>query len=357
MTNGLPSRVAVSSWLVVLAACGGTEPAEAPGEGAAVGAVAVETAVLAPSSFTPTVEAVGMVVPRIGRSVTVAVPVAARIARVRVVPGQAVTSGTVLLDLDRTEIDAAVRSAEAAVLAAEAASTRAARLVAAGVLPRRDAEAAEVDLARARGEAATARRTAELAAMRAPMAGIVLRVTAVPGTTADPGMPLVELADPAAVDLAFALAADDAARIRVGQAITLHGAAPADSLGSATVTSIGAAVDSVTRAIEVRAALGRTPRPLRFGEAVTGAVRLGTVTGALVVPLDALVPAGEGFRVFVVDSAQVAHARDVTLGGRTATVALVTAGLAAGERIVTTGAYGLDDGVTVASPRGTATHP
>lgn len=350
-------RTTGAACLVLLAACGGREAAEAPADSSSVGAVAVETMLLAPSAFTPEIEAVGTVVPRLGRATTVSAPTTARIARVLVVAGQAVAAGASLVELDRTEIDAAARSAEAAVLAADAAATRAARLVTAGVLPRRDAEAAAVDLARARGEAATARRIAELATMRAPFAGIVVRVSATPGTTVDPGTPLVELADANAVDLAFALAADDAARLRAGQSVTLHGAAPTDSLGTATITTIGAAVDSVTRAVEVRAAVGHSPRTLRFGETVTGTVRLGTVSSALVVPIAALVPDGEGFRVFVVDSAQVAHARAVVVGGRTALVALVTSGLAAGDRIVTTGAYGLDDGVTVTRPRGAATTP
>ncbi len=68
---------------------------------------------------------------------------------------------------------------------------------------------------------------------------------------------------------------------------------------------------------------------------------------AITVPVAAVVPAGDGFQVFVVDSANIAHAHRVTVGTRTQTSAEITSGLAAGERVVTDGAYGLEDGVKV----------
>ena len=64
---------------------------------------------------------------------------------------------------------------------------------------------------------------------------------------------------------------------------------------------------------------------------------------AVIVPLDALVPSGEGFKVFVVDSASIAHATEVKIGGRSADGAWVTEGVKAGDRVVTKGAYGMDD--------------
>ena len=63
----------------------------------------------------------------------------------------------------------------------------------------------------------------------------------------------------------------------------------------------------------------------------------------MIVPLEALVPTGEGFRVFIVDASNIAHATDVTVGGRSDTSAWITTGVNAGDRVVTKGAYGVDD--------------
>ena len=76
-----------------------------------------------------------------------------------------------------------------------------------------------------------------------------------------------------------------------------------------------------------------------------------THRGAVTVPAEALVPDGEGFKVFVVDSAGVAHARPVTVGARTGALAEILTGVRAGETVVTYGAYGMDDGAKVVTGR------
>jgi membrane fusion protein (multidrug efflux system) len=69
------------------------------------------------------------------------------------------------------------------------------------------------------------------------------------------------------------------------------------------------------------------------------------------VPVEALVPQGDGFQVYVVDSAGIAHARLVSVGTRNEARAEITSGLAAGETVVTTGAYGVTDSVKVRAPQ------
>jgi membrane fusion protein (multidrug efflux system) len=83
---------------------------------------------------------------------------------------------------------------------------------------------------------------------------------------------------------------------------------------------------------------------------VFGQIQVGVHPTSIVVPTAALVPAGNSFRVFVVDQKGIAHARDVTIGGRTEKEAEVLSGLRAGERIVTEGAYGVEDSATIVAP-------
>jgi hypothetical protein len=72
-----------------------------------------------------------------------------------------------------------------------------------------------------------------------------------------------------------------------------------------------------------------------------------TRPAAIVIPAEALVPEGDAFHVFVVDAKGIAHERDVTVGGRSAAGVEITEGLKAGERIVTTGAFGVQDSAKV----------
>src|SRR3989442_1025502 len=90
------------------------------------------------------------------------------------------------------------------------------------------------------------------------------------------------------------------------------------------------------------------PRPPRIGEAVFGRIVTGVHPRAVTVPVEALVPGGgDAFQVFVVDSGGIAHARPVTVGARTESLAEILAGLAAGETVVTAGAYGIQDSAKI----------
>jgi membrane fusion protein (multidrug efflux system) len=122
-------------------------------------------------------------------------------------------------------------------------------------------------------------------------------------------------------------------------------------LGPGAVTSIAAAVDSASRAVAVRARLTRPPRALRIGESVFGRIITGINPHAVTLPVEALVPEGDGYRVFVVDSAGLAHARAVTIGGRTESLVEILSGIAAGETVVTTGAYGVQDSSRIGGAR------
>jgi len=141
----------------------------------------------------------------------------------------------------------------------------------------------------------------------------------------------------------------DAAPVRAGVALTFWAgeAARGDTLGVAAVSGVGATVDSVTRAVEVRARITRSSRPLKLGETVFGRIAVGVHAHAVTVPIEALVPEGDGFKVFVVDRAGIAHARSVTVGARTETAAEIASGLAGGETVVTYGAFGVEDSARI----------
>ena len=311
--------------------------------------VGARTAVAAVQPFALTVTALGAIAPRPGSYAAMSAPAPTRVARIFVAAGQAVVKGQALIEFERAPFDAAARSAEAAVAAAQAGNDRAARLAQAGILPRKDAEVAATELAQAQAALVTARRAQELATLHAPLAGVVTRMAAVVGAPVDVSPPLVEVSDPEALDVVFDLSPADAAPVRAGVVLTFWAGegARGDTLGTATVSGVGAEVDSVTRAVEVRARIVRSSRALKLGETVFGRIAVGVHAHAVTVPIEALVPEGDGFKVFVVDRAGIAHARGVTVGARTETAAEIASGLAGGETVVTYGAFGVEDSARI----------
>ena len=332
--------------LLLVAACTG-EAKRGADEATAVG---VGTALAMQEPFAQTVNAIGIVSARPERYAALGAPGPTRVARIFVVAGQRVARGEPLIEFERAPFDAAAQAAAATLASAEHSYARAQRLMQAGILPQKDADQAAADLAAAQSAALTARRAQELATVRAPLAGVVTRMTAVLGTSVDANQTLVEVADPQSLDILFNVSPHEAARIRVGDSLSLNSGegGVAEDLGSAAVTSIGVAIDSASRAVAVRARVSRTTaRTLRIGESVAGHIVTAVHPNAVTVPIEALVPDGEGFQVFVVDSAGIAYARAVTVGARNERKAEITSGLAAGEAVVTTGAYGVTDSVRV----------
>lgn len=331
----------------LVAACKGeTSSGDAATPQAVVG---VQTAVVKKESFTETLGALGTIVPRPGHVAALAAPQPARITRVYVATGQHVTQGEALVELDQTPFRAATQAAEATLAAAEKANERQQRLASEGIVARKDADQAAADAAKARADAATARRAEQLSVVRSPLGGVVTRMIAVLGATADVAQPLVEVADPAALDILLNVTPNDAGRIRRGAKVTLSAGqnGSGEPLGVGTVADVGGTVDTASRSVSVRVQAPTTRRPLRISETIYGQIAVAVHANAITVPLEALVPDGEDFKVFVVDASGTAHERKVSVGGRTDKVAEITQGLADGERVVTYGAYGVSDSAKV----------
>ncbi len=349
-----PSRPLVLCLLTVsqlaMGACapsgGDTETEERANVQAVVGA---HTAIARIGPFERTVAALGTVAPRPGSFAALGAPGPTRVTKIDVVAGQSVAAGDPLIEFDRGPFDAALRSAQATATVAQNAPDRAVRLSAEGILPRKDVDQAAADLAQAEAALVTAERAQALATLHAPVAGVVTRMSAVLGANVDQSQTLVEVADLRALDVILDLTPDDAAPVRPGERVVFWAGegARGDSLGTGAVADVGAAVDSATRSVHVRVRVARAGRPLKLGETIFGRVAVGVDPRAVTVPLEALVPDGEGFKVFVVDSGGIAHSRPVTVGGRSETVAQIASGLAGGETVVTYGAYGVADSAKI----------
>lgn len=342
-------RLGVVACGLTLVACGRGSSSGAPESPT----LAVSAVTVTSETFADAIDAIGVVAVRPGHIASLGAPGAARVSAVRVAIGDRVTAGAVLVELDPAPFNAAVQGATAVLLTATHAQERAQRLVTAGIAPRKDLDVAMSELAQASAAAASARRLRTLATVRSPIDGVVTRLSATLGASVDGTAALVEVADPRFTDIVLAVSATEAAHVTPGAMVVLgSGAVHADdSLGTGVVSSVAAAIDSATRTIAVRVRVLQTVRQLRIGESVSGRITLAARANAVVVPAASVVPDGDAFLIYVVDSANVAHARAITVGARRDDRVEITTGVAVGERIVADGAYQVDDGVHVAVRR------
>ena len=213
--------------------------------------VNVKTAVATIEPFAETISAIGTVNARSGHIASLSPPAPARIAAVYVSQGQKVSVGTALVAFEQAPFVAAAQSAEAALVAAERNYERARRLAEAGIVPTKDADLAATELAQARAAASLARRSAQLATLRAPISGVVTKLNAPLGASMDPTQQIVEVADLGALDIIFNVSPSDAARIAPGASVTLSAgeSAKGEPLGIGHITDVGGTVDSATRSV------------------------------------------------------------------------------------------------------------
>lgn len=337
--------------LVLLAGCGRQEEAAAPPP--ADWRLPVQVVVAgAPLEYT----VIGSVVS--DRRVDVASRLSGYIRELHVQEGDAVRAGQVLAQIDAADVEGAIRQAQAALVAAEAAANDAKvdverfhTLFEKGNVSdtemrkvRLRHEAAQENANQARAALETAQAQRDYAAIRSPLDGVVVARLKRAGDLAVPGMPILTLETGRGLLFETAVTEKQVTPIRVGDAVAVR-IDGLDAPLAGRVQRVVASADPVTRSYPVTIALPETAGllPGMFGRAdfVVG------VTAVPLVPASALVERGGLQGVFVVDDAGTARFRWLRLGRAWPDRVEATAGLVPGERIVAVAEPALREGDAV----------
>jgi cobalt-zinc-cadmium efflux system membrane fusion protein len=312
----------------------------------------------------------GALVPNEDRTARLGAPARGRVTAVHVRPGDRVRAGQTLATLqspeagtaqaDVTKAQAEVSSRRAQAVYAKAARERAERLLALKAIPRQDYERAGADdelaqasLAQAEAELRRARSTAgQLGAnasaageivLHSPLAGVVLERTAVPGAVVESGAPLVVVTDPASLWLSIDAPEGLTARFRVGE--TIHFTVPAygDESFSARIDAVGAGLSPDRRTLPVRALIANASVRLKPEMLATVVVGGSGTVPAVLLPDDAMQLLDGLTVVFIAQPDTAGGARFtrrvVEAGPRADGHVAIMRGLAAGELVVTQGAF------------------
>jgi RND family efflux transporter MFP subunit len=360
-------------WLLCLALLGACAKKAAPAEDEADEAaapIATECVAARAGDAHAHVSLRGVVTTPPDRSATVAPQVAGRVVGLRVHEGDKVAAGALLATIEDpalgeavVESDATHASAQAALANADAALARARRLFDQGIAARRDVEDAEARRAAALAEAQAADARGGLARAQrgkarvtAPIAGVVIKVYRRNGELVDgtPATPLVDIADPARLELRADAPAAQLVRLVEGAAAEVRLDALPGVTFAAKLAYVSPAVDPLTSLGVVRAAIvpaEGAPSP-KLGLAGALSVSVPGPAGVVLVPQVALRrAAGGGEEVVVCDDAgkdgAVAHLRAVETGGRVGGDVEITSGLKEGERVATRHVVALEEGAAI----------
>jgi membrane fusion protein, heavy metal efflux system len=287
----------------------------------------------------------------------VSAPLPARVVSLRAVEGQMVRVGDPLATLESGDLARArgeLATAEARRSLAQRSLERKRALSAERIVPLREVEEAEhetvaadagVGAARAGLQAlgasdeSSAGTSASTLVLRSPVAGVVLERTLALGQTADPSKPLFRIGDLSTVWLTVHAFEGDAVRLATGARARISFAALPGRTFEGTVALIGQSVDIDSRTVAVRIDLANRDRQLRPGMSATAWLPVGDQGTLLAVPAAAVQRVRDRWSVFIPKDRRTFEIRPVGRGRDLAGEVEMLSGVRAGEPIVVDGAF------------------
>jgi RND family efflux transporter MFP subunit len=237
-----------------------------------------------------------------------------------------------------------------------AVAKRSRDLVTKGVASREEAESADAAAVAAESAQAedasnlkAARRRRSWSEVKAPFAGVVVRVDRrigdfVDGTAATPVM---EIAATDGWEIVASATSASLQRLRAGQTAAIVGLAGSEDGLFATVIGIARAVDAVTGAGDVRLRPLSPPAGVALGLPVQVRVAVQAHAKAVLVPKAALRMAADGSAEVVAVEGGVAHVRKIETGFVESGRIEVISGLSAGAHVVIEDPIGIADGASL----------
>ncbi len=273
-----------------------------------------------------------------------------QVASIRVASGDRVRRGDLLLTLDDREEKASRENQVASLELARLLYERDRKLIAQKSIPQSQFDRSRADLEQATAQLAETEARLDEKRIQAPFSGTVGIVHVKVGSYVNAGDSITSLQDLSELEVDFSVPARYYPQLREGQAITVKVDAYPDRVFSARLRALDASVDPDTNSLLLRAALA-PQSALLPGMFVQLEIAMGQLNPVITVPETAVTYSLQGHTVYVLaqeEGAQTATVRIVETGdSRNGRVAIL-AGLAAGERVATSGQNKLFKGARVA---------
>ncbi|HEX5229906.1 MAG TPA: efflux RND transporter periplasmic adaptor subunit, partial [Bryobacteraceae bacterium] len=204
---------------------------------------------------------------------------------------------------------------------------------------------AQADAAKARYDAALAQLS--YSEIRSPIAGVIADRPLYAGEMASAGAPLLTVVNVSRVIARANVPVSQTPTLKVGDSATIMQVESGIQL-SGKVTVVSPAVDPNSTTVEVWAEAENPGEKLKPGATVRVAILAATIPNAIVIPTVALLPSDEGgVQVMVAGPDSAAHEKKVDLGAREPDKVQVLSGLNEGDKVITGGGVGLEDGAKI----------
>src|ERR1700676_2777788 len=243
-------------------------------------------------------------------------------------------------DLDQSRVDVTLARNQAAI-----AKKRLDSLMAIG--KQQELKSAAGQLESAKGKYLGAEAQLSYSEIRSPIDGVITDRPLYPGEMAAAGTPLLTVMDTSSVIARAHIPQDQAALLKLGDKATIAVPGEEEPI-EGKLTVVSPALDPNSTTVEVWVKAENPKGRLRPGTSVQISMLAREVQNSLVIPAAAVLTAPDGSNyVIVAGSDNNPHQKTLKTGIRQGDQVQILEGLAEGERVITSGAYGLPDNTKI----------
>ncbi len=260
--------------------------------------------------------------------------------------GKSVAAGQALCDIESAKYSAMLSAAKSQVEVAKGELERQKVNVEKGFVGKAVLDQAELGFQQARVGQLQAQRTYEDSRCQSPFAGVLVSRMVERYQTVAPGAPTVRVAATARLDAVVSIPESEARDFHEGQTAEFSLVQDTAKVFSGKLKSIDRAVEVRNRTVMARIEIPNTGNNLRPGMVGRARILRAKLPAAVVVPSTAVLRLQEGTMVMLAKGG-VAQQVPVKLGPSAGDSVVVASGIAAGDTLITTGAFQVATGTKI----------
>jgi len=259
--------------------------------------------------------------------------------------GSQVRKGQVLVKVDDTELRAQLSQAQTRQNLASENARRAALLLEKEAISREEYDVARADLRSMQAQTQLVQAQLAKTTIKAPFSGRIGLRSISEGAYLSPETIIANLVSTDPIKITFSVPEKYAGQVKKNTPISFM-VAGSNTKYTANVYAIEPGIEATTRTLQLRARAANPNGELLPGSFANIQLPLSVIQEALLVPTEAIVPVQNGKKVFVSQNGKAKETM-VETSTRTESDILITAGLKAGDTVLTTGVMTLKEGSPV----------
>jgi membrane fusion protein (multidrug efflux system) len=327
------STVFGSTCLLILAACGGSDPSTKSAPNKTAPPIKAEAFILSPAPFQETLEIPGTLMA--AESAEIHPETSGRIVKLNLAEGKLVSKGYLIAKLDDADLQAQLQKLRTQLAIAEKTEARQSKLLSIQGISQQDYDLSLLQVRNLKADIGILQTAMDKTEVRAPFAGKLGLKNISVGAYVNPATTITSLQQSQSLKIDFSLPEKYNNELKLGSTLDFQVSGSATTY-QAKISATAPGLNESNRSLNYRATVLHPDSYLLPGAFATLQIRLAEKPQALFIPAQAVIPQARGKKVIRYEQGKSAFV-DITIGTRNADQVEVLTGLQAGDTILLSG--------------------